>query len=358
MPIYNFSAGPSMIPAEVITEAQSAGFNFCDLGISAMEISHRSPQFEALAQEMAQDLRELLKIPEDYAVLFLQGGARTQFAMIPMNLLQNATHADYFDTGIWSQGAIEEAKRYAQVNIVSSSKSNHYRTIADSKDWQFSENAAYVHYTSNETINGLQFKAIPATDKPLVADMSSDILSYPLDINRFGLIYAAAQKNIGPAGLTLVIVKKNLVTAPLPFTPAILRYQTHIEHRSLYNTCPTFSWYVTSRVIKWLKRQGGVAAMAKINEHKAQKLYQAIDQSDFYYNHVDKNYRSAMNVPFHLQKPEFTQHFADSAAKAGLYGLIGHPKFGGLRASIYNAMPEAGINKLIEFMQDFAKKYQ
>lgn len=357
MTVYNFSAGPAMIPNEVIAEIRSAGFNFCNLGISVMEISHRSPEFEALNYEMEQDLRDLMGISDEYAVLFLQGGARTQFAMVPLNLLNGQNRADYFDTGVWSQGAIEEAKRYAKVNIVSSSKALDYNSIAEPETWNFSPDAAYVHYTTNETISGLQFKDIPKTEKPLVADMSSDILAYPLDVNRFGLIYAAAQKNMGAAGLTTVIIKKSLLGEPLTYTPAMLRYQTHFANHSLYNTVPTLPWFVTSRVLKWLKNLGGVAAIQKHNQHKASKLYEAIDASNFYYNQIDPTYRSQMNVSFHLRKPELTQSFASNATEAGLYGLLGHRKLGGLRASIYNAMPQEGIECLLQFMYEFEKRY-
>ena len=356
MNVYNFSAGPAMIPAEVIDETREEGFNFCNLGISVMEISHRSREFEALNREMEKDLRQLMGISDDYAVLFLQGGARTQFAMVPLNLLNGKDSVDYFDTGVWSLGAIEEAKRYAKVNVVSSSKDLNYNSIAVPSDWKFSADAAYVHYTTNETISGLQFKDIPQVNRPLVADMSSDILSYPLDVNRFGLIYAAAQKNMGAAGLTTVIVKKSLLGEPLSFTPTMLRYQTHLAGQSLYNTIPTLPWFVTSRVLKWLKKMGGITAIQKLNQTKSGKLYKFIDDSEFYSNHIDPAYRSDMNVSFHLRKPELTQIFAEQAKKAGMYGLLGHPKLGGLRASTYNAMTLQGVDTLLQFMQEFEKR--
>ncbi len=357
MTVYNFFAGPAMLPPEVVEKAKTLGFNFVNMKISAMEVSHRAPEFMDMLQEMEEDIRSLMNIPDDYAVLFMQGGARTQFAMVPLNLIQDKKVVDYFDTGSWSQAAIIEAQKYAQVNIVSSSQENGYKTIALPTQWKFSTDAAYTHYTTNETINGLQFKEIPDSPAPLVADMSSDILSYPLDVSRFGLIYAASQKNMGPAGLTLVIVKKSLLKEPHPLTPTILNYHTHIASGSLYNTCPTYPWYIVALVMKWLRTQGGVAEIAKRNARKANKLYDFIDTSNFYTNNVDQQYRSHMNVVFNVPTSELTNIFVAQADKAGFYGLLGHPKLGGLRASIYNAMDEAGVDALIGFMADFARKY-
>jgi len=357
MSVYNFSAGPAMLPQAVLQRAQEELPNWHGSGMSVMEMSHRGKEFMSIAAQAEADLRELLSIPSNYKVLFLQGGASSQFAMVALNLLRGKNHADYLLTGQWSKKAVSEAKRFCTVNLVTSSQEQNFTTIADSNTWQLSPDAAYVHYTPNETIGGLEFQDIPDTGEvPLVADMSSTLLSRPLDVSQFGLIYAGAQKNIGPAGLTIVIVREDLLGQAREGTPAMFDYQIHAENESMYNTPPTYSWYIAGLVFAWLKEQGGLSAMAQINQRKAAKLYDAIDQSDFYANPVDKRYRSWMNVPFTLANSELDASFLSQAKAAGLLTLKGHRSVGGMRASIYNAMPEEGVEALIAFMQEFARK--
>lgn len=339
-------------------QAQQEMLDWRGTGMSVMEMSHRGPEYTSIAEKAEADLRELMAIPDDYAVLFLQGGASLQFPMIPMNLLRGKTRADYFNTGAWSTKAIDEARRYCDVNLVTDSTNNRFTTVADPADWQLSENAAYVHYTPNETIHGLEFHEVPDVgDIPLVADMSSTILSRPIDVSRFGLIYAGAQKNIGPAGLCIVIVRKDLLGQAMPETPKMLDYQIHADNGSMFNTPATYSWYLAGLVFEWIKQQGGLQAMAEINKRKADKLYQAIDSSDFYANPVDPQYRSWMNIPFTLADDSLDKTFLQQAAEQHLLTLKGHRDLGGMRASIYNAMPEAGVDKLIEFMQQFERQY-
>lgn len=355
--IFNFNAGPAGLPTEVLEQAREELLDWQGLGMSVMEISHRSKQFIALAAEAEADLRALMNIPSNYKVLFLQGGARLQFAMVPMNLLRGKQTADYFNTGEWSKLAIKEARRYADVSIVASAEASHFTSIPAQSTWQLNPNAAYVHFTSNETVNGVEFFQEPAVGQvPLVADMSSDILSRPIDVSKYGLIYAGAQKNIGPAGLTLVIVREDLLGSALPFAPIMMDYKTHADNDSMYNTPPTFAWYLAGLVFKWLQRQGGIAAIEKINQRKAEKLYQYIDSSGFYSNPVDPNYRSRMNVIFHLANEELNEPFLKAANSAGMAGLKGHKLLGGMRASIYNAVSESAVAALIDFMKDFAKK--
>lgn len=355
---FNFSAGPAVLPEAVITQAKAELLDWRGTGMSVMEMSHRGDAFMTIASEAEADLRDLLNIPTQYRVLFLQGGASAQFAMVPINLLRGKKHADYFNTGSWSQKAIAEAKHFAEVNIVVSGESQQFTTIPAPNTWQYHPQATYVHYTPNETIQGLEFHTLPATgDVPLVADMSSTILSRPLDVTQYGLIYAGAQKNIGPAGLTVVIVREDLLGKPLPNTPAIFNYATLAKADSMYNTPPTFAWYIAGLVFKWLKAQGGLNAIGERNRGKAEKLYNAIDNSAFYKNPVDPQYRSWMNVPFTLAKPELDKTFLTEAKAVGLLTLAGHRSVGGMRASIYNAMPEAGVQALIDFMDDFAQRY-
>jgi phosphoserine aminotransferase len=356
---YNFSAGPAALPEEVLIQARDELLDWHHVGASVMEISHRGKDFMEMAATAEQDLRDLLSIPKNYHVLFLQNGARLQFAMVPLNLLGNKKNADYVDTGIWSKIAIAEAQRYCDVNVVTSSEKNNYTTIAEQNHWKLNSDAAYFHYVSNETVNGIEFPYVPSVGKvPLVADMSSNILSRPIDVEQYGLIYAGAQKNIGPSGLTVVIVRDDLITNPLPFTPTVLRYQVHAENNSLYNTPPTFAWYLASLIFKWLKRQGGVDAMAKINQQKAKMLYDYIDHSNFYYNKIETQYRSRMNVIFNLPDAELDAVFLEEAKAAGLIGLKGHKLVGGMRASIYNAVPEKAVVKLVEFMDSFSIKHK
>ena len=358
MRAFNFSAGPAMLPDVVMQQAQQEMLDWQGTGMSVMEMSHRGPEYTSIADKAEADLRELMAIPDEYAVLFLQGGASSQFSMIPMNLLRGKTKADYFYTGAWSKKAIAEAKRYCDVNIVADSSDNKFTTIADKSTWQFSPDAAYVHYTPNETIHGLEFDDIPDTgDIPLVADMSSTILSRPVDVSRFAMIYAGAQKNIGPAGLCIVIIRRDLLGNTLPNTPVMFDYQAHDKNGSMLNTPATYSWYLAGLVFNWLLQQGGLTAIAKVNQRKAEKLYAAIDNSDFYNNPVDKRYRSWMNVPFTLADDALDAQFITEATQADLLTLKGHRDLGGMRASIYNAMPEQGVDALIAFMAQFENNY-
>ncbi|UJP05827.1 MAG: 3-phosphoserine/phosphohydroxythreonine transaminase [Nitrosomonas sp.] len=357
--IYNFSAGPAMLPKEVLQQAHDEMLDWHGSGMSVMEMSHRGKEFMSIAENAQQDLRELVNIPQHYKILFLQGGASSQFAMVPMNLLRGKTKADYVNTGQWSAKAIEEARRYCTVNVAASSAEIGFIYIPGQNQWHLDPEAAYLHYTSNETIDGVEFQWIPESrdNIPLVVDMSSDILSRPLDITRFGLIYAGAQKNLGPAGLVLVIVREDLLGTPLPGTPTLFDYQVHARNNSMYNTPPTYAIYITGLVFKWLKRQGGLAAMEKINLAKADLLYRSIDSTDFYHCPVAKADRSRMNVPFTLKNPALDDEFLKQAEMNGLLQLKGHRSVGGMRASIYNAMPLKGVEKLVAFMNAFADRY-
>ncbi len=358
-PIYNFSAGPAILPAAVIQQAQEEMRDWRGAGMSVMEMSHRSKAFIAMAQQAEADIRDLMAIPDHYRVLFLQGGASTQFAAVPLNLF-NATknQADYYLTGAWSKKAIAEAKRYGQIHVVADTSAQKFTTLPAPGSVKVSPDAAYVHYTPNETIQGVEFHTIPDTgDVPLVADMSSNILSRPIDVSQFGIIYAGAQKNIGPAGLTLVIIRDDLIGKAAENVPAMLNYATHVKAGSMYNTPPTYAWYIAGLVFQWLKAQGGLPRMAEINQRKAAALYAAIDQSDFYHNPVEPAYRSWMNVPFTLTDDALDAPFLQQASDHGLETLKGHRSIGGMRASIYNAMPEAGVQALIEFMSEFERTH-
>ena len=355
--IFNFSAGPAMIPTAVIQQAEQEFLDWNGSGMNVMEMSHRGKEFTSIANKADADLREVMAIPENYKVLFLQGGASGQFSSIPMNLLRGRTTADYFNTGQWSKKAIQEAKRYCDVNVVASSEENNFSTVPSKSAWKLNPNAAYVHYTANETIGGVEFDDIPDTgDVPLVVDLSSTILSRPIDVSRFGLIYAGAQKNIGPAGLTLVIVRDDLIGNAIPSTPITLDYKIQADNDSMYNTPPTYALYIAGLVFQWLKKLGGLKAMGEINQRKAEKLYSAIDNSGFYQNPVEKQYRSWMNIPFTLNNADLDADFLAGAKTAGLLTLKGHRSVGGMRASIYNAMPEEGVDALISYMQEFAKQ--
>jgi phosphoserine aminotransferase len=354
--IYNFSAGPAVLPHPVLARARDELLDWHGSGMSVMEMSHRGKEFISIAEQAEADLRELMGISSDYHVLFLQGGATSQFAMVPMNLLRGRTQADYVNTGAWSKKAIGEAKRYCSVNVAASSEATKFTTVPPQDTWKLDPEAAYVHYTPNETIGGVEFGWIPVTGEvPLVADMSSTILSRPVDVSRFGLIYAGAQKNIGPAGLTVVIVRKDLVGETLAGTPSMFDYQQHADNGSMLNTPPTYAWYLAGLVFQWLKKQGGLEAMADINQRKADKLYAAIDASDFYQCPVDVESRSWMNVPFTLADASLDADFLAGAKAAGLVSLKGHRSVGGMRASIYNAMPEAGVAALVDFMKEFER---
>lgn len=322
-----------------------------------MEMSHRGDDFVAIAEQAEQDLRDLLNIPSNYRVLFLQGGASLQFAQIPMNLLRGNHSADYICTGVWSQKAIAEAQKFCQVNVAASDEANNFRTVPPRADWRLNTDAAYLHYTPNETIHGVEFDFIPETAVPLVADYSSSILSEPLDVSRFGLIYAGAQKNIGPAGIVVVIVREDLLGQVLPGTPTMLDYAVAAKNGSMYNTPPTFSWYLAGLVFKWLKAQGGLTAMQALNQRKAKKLYDAIDASDFYANPVERAYRSRMNVPFTIADASLEKVFLAEAEARQLLNLAGHRSVGGMRASLYNAVPEAAVDALVDFMADFEQRH-
>ena len=355
--VYNFSAGPAMLAEAVLQQASEEMMQWQDEGMSVMEMSHRGKAFMSIAAKAELDIRELMSIPDNYKVLFLQGGASTQFAMIPMNLLAGNKAADYVNTGMWSKKAIAEAKRFCDVNVVASSEQDAFATIPDFSTWNLNPEAAYVHYTPNETIGGVEFNYVPDTgDVPLIADMSSTILSRRIDVSKFGMIYAGAQKNIGPAGLTLVIIREDLIGHADYSVPSMMNYATLSNADSMYNTPPTYSWYLAGLGFQWLLKQGGLAAIEEINRRKAAKLYAAIDDLDFYDNPVEKQYRSWMNVPFTLKNSDLDAQFINQASEIGLKTLKGHRSVGGMRASIYNAMPESGIDKLVQFMHDFAKQ--
>lgn len=355
--IYNFSAGPAVLPKEVLQQARDEMLDWHGSGMSVMEMSHRGKEFMSIAEKTENDLRELANIPRNYKVLFLQGGASSQFSMVPMNLLRGKTTADYINTGQWSAKAIEEASRYCTVNVAASSEDDHFTYVPALEQWRLNPDAAYVHYTSNETIGGVEFHWVPDTEAPLVADMSSDILSQPLDVTRFGLIYAGAQKNLGPAGLTLVIVREDLLGQPLPGTPTLYDYQIHAKNDSMYNTPPTYAMYITGLVFAWLKKQGGLAAMEKINTTKANLLYDYLDSTDFYHCPVAVANRSRMNVPFTLKDSALDGEFLKQAQHNDLLQLKGHRSVGGMRASIYNAMPVEGVATLVNFMKEFASRH-
>ncbi len=355
--VFNFSAGPAALPQAVLEQAQAEMLDWNGSGMSVMEMSHRGKEFMSIAAEAEADLRELMAIPDNYKVLFLQGGASSQFAMIPMNLLGAKKSADYINTGAWSKKAISEAKRYCDVNVAATTEGTSFSSTPSQEELNLSADAAYVHYTPNETIGGVEFSYIPETgDVPLIADMSSTILSRPIDVSRFGMIYAGAQKNIGPAGLNIVIIRDDLIGDALESTPSMFRYATHADNDSMYNTPPTFGWYLAGLVFKWLKGLGGLEAMAGINQAKAQLLYEAVDGSDFYANPVEKESRSWMNVPFTLANPDLDAEFLKGAQEVGLMTLKGHRSVGGMRASIYNAMPREGVERLVEFMHEFESK--
>ncbi|WP_297326052.1 3-phosphoserine/phosphohydroxythreonine transaminase [Nitrosomonas sp.] len=359
--IYNFSAGPAVLPKEVLQQARDEMLDWHGSGMSVMEMSHRGKEFMSIAEKTENDLRELVGIPQNYKVLFLQGGASSQFSMVPMNLLRGRKKADYINTGQWSTKAIEEASRYCTVNVAASSADANFTYAPTQDKWDLDPESAYIHYTSNETIGGVEFHWIPQIDPngnvPLVADMSSDILSRPLDVTRFGLIYAGAQKNLGPAGLTLVIIREDLLGMPLAGTPTLYDYQIHAQNDSMYNTPPTYAMYITGLVFDWLKQKGGLSAMEKTNIAKANVLYDLLDTTDFYHCPVAQSDRSRMNVPFTLQDPALDGDFLKQAASNGLIQLKGHRSVGGMRASIYNAMPLEGVAKLAAFMKEFASQH-
>ena len=356
--VYNFSAGPAMLPAPVLEQAAEEMLDWRGTGMSVMEMSHRGKAFVSIAEQAEADLRELLDVPDNYRVLFLQGGATAQFAAVPLNLLGGAQCVDYVNTGSWSKKAIAEAKQYATVNVVAEGGTGDPMDIPPQSEWHCDPQAAYLHYCANETITGVEFHTVPdAGDVPLVSDMSSTFLSRPIDVSRFGVIYAGAQKNFGPAGLTVVIVRDDLLDRASDQTPAVWHYRRQAEADSMLNTPATYSWYIAGLVFQWLKREGGLAAMAERNERKAARLYAAIDASDFYRNPVAPAARSWMNVPFVLADDRLDGLFLEEAAAAGLQTLKGHRSVGGMRASIYNAMPESGVTALVDFMAEFERKH-
>lgn len=357
--VFNFSAGPAMLPVEVLRRAEHELCNWQGLGTSVMEISHRSKEFMQVAAEAEQDLRDLLTIPSNYKVLFCQGGARAQFAAVPLNLLGDSSKADYIDGGYWAHSAINEASKYCTPNVIDvKTRVEGQRAVKPMRDWTLSDDAAFVHYCPNETIDGLAIEETPDFgNKIVVADLSSSILSCPLDVSRYGVIYAGAQKNIGPAGLTLVIVRDDLLGKSRSVLPSVLDYNVLAENDSMYNTPPTFAWYLSGMVFKWLKEQGGLVEMGKRNREKADCLYRAIDRSDFYRNDVAIANRSRMNVPFLLADEALDKLFLDEAKAAGLVALKGHRVVGGMRASLYNAMPLEGVQALTTFMADFEQRH-
>jgi len=353
--IYNFSAGPATLPTDVLLEAQSELLDYQGSGMSIMEMSHRGKYYDAVHQEALANFRELLDVPEDYAILFLQGGATLQFAQVAMNLRPEGGVADYINAGAWSKKAIAEAKILGDTNVIADCGTEIPTRQATQDELKVTPGASYLHCCSNETISGAQIKVFPKSDAPLVCDMSSDILSRRLNISDFGLIYAGAQKNLGPAGVTVVILRKDLAAKVPESVPMMLRYQTHIDNDSLYNTPPTFGVYLLCLVTRWLKKNGGLEAMEALNERKANKLYDAIDTSGFYKGTAVKEFRSTMNVTYRLPTEELEKQFIAEATAKKLDGLKGHRSVGGIRASIYNAMPEAGVDTLIEFMKEFQK---
>lgn len=354
--IYNFSAGPAVLPREVLEQARDELVNWQGCGMSVMEMSHRGKEYMGIQAQAEADLRELMGIPASYKVLFLQGGASCQFAMVPMNLLREKSSADYLNTGEWSKKAIKEAKKFVGVNVVATSEDKNFSYAPAQDTWKLDPNAAYVHYTPNETIGGVEMFWTPETGEvPLVADMSSTILSRPMDVSKYGLIYAGAQKNIGPAGVTVVIIRDDLIGQPLAGTPTMFDYKTHADNESMYNTPPTYGIYIAGLVFKMLKAKGGLAAMEQQNITKANLLYDYLDSTDFYNSPVARDNRSRMNVPFTLKDAGLDEDFLKGAKARGLVQLKGHRSVGGMRASIYNAMPVEGVQALVDYMKEFEK---
>ena len=354
---FNFGAGPATMPEPVLKEVQEELLDWNGLGLSVMEISHRSAEFIEIAQQAETDFRDLLSVPDDYAVLFTHGGATMQNAMVPLNLASPDGIVDYVNSGHWAKRSIKEAERYTNVHIAATSEEEDFKYFPAQDSWKLSEESSYVHYTPNETIGGLCLRSIDNSKIPIIADYSSGILSEPIDVSKFSLIYGGAQKNIGPSGLGFVIVKKDLLGKAQPITPNLLNYTLIHEGESMSNTPPTFAWYVAGKVFKWLQSLGGVEAISIINNRKAKKLYSYIDSSNFYSNTIKAENRSIMNVPFLLGNDELNDKFLDESKEAGLLALKGHRSVGGMRASIYNGLPEEGVDALIEFMDIFVKKY-
>lgn len=356
--IYNFSAGPAVLPKPVLERAQAEMLDWHGSGMSVMEMSHRGKEFTSILAKTETDLRTLLSIPGNYKVLFLQGGAIAENAIIPLNLL-NGGEADYAVTGAWSKRSVDDASAYGKINVVASSEADKFTYVPAFSSWEMNKNAAYLHICTNETINGVEFDGIPeAGDVPIVADMSSHILSRPIDVSKYGVIYGGAQKNIGPAGLCIVIVREDLLGRASKLTPAVFNWKLQAENQSMINTPPTYSIYIAGLVFEWLLAQGGVAAIEKINIAKAKLIYDYIDSTDFYANNIAINNRSRMNIPFSLRDESLNDAFLKGAEANGLLQLKGHRMVGGMRASIYNAMPMAGVQALVSYMQDFESKHQ
>jgi phosphoserine aminotransferase len=353
--VFNFSAGPAALPLEVLQIIRNDIPDWQGTGMSVMEVSHRGKDFLEVAARAEANVRELLEIPDDYSVLFSQGGATLQMAMVPLNLAGPNDTTDYVLTGSWGKKAAGEAKKFCNANVAADASDKNFTYIPDESSWNRSENAAYLHYTPNETIAGVEFHFVPGGDVPLVADMSSTILSRPIDVSRFGVIYAGAQKNIGPAGITLVIVRNDLLERARPDNPHLMTWKAYAESDSMTNTPPTFAWYVADLVFQYLKNRGGLKAVGEVNRRKASKLYTAIDASDFYKNPVNKDCRSWMNVPFILGDESLDARFLEQSQAAGLTNLKGHRSVGGMRASIYNAVSEEAVDALITFMAEFEK---
>ncbi|MGI9249260.1 MAG: 3-phosphoserine/phosphohydroxythreonine transaminase [Woeseiaceae bacterium] len=353
--VFNFSAGPAALPLEVLEIIRNDIPDWQGTGMSVMEVSHRGKNFVELAARAEANVRELLQIPEDYSVLFPQGGATLQMSMVPLNLAGPDDTADYVVTGSWGKKAAGEAKKFCNTNVIANASDKNFTYIPDEASWTRSENAAYLHYTPNETIAGVEFHFVPDSDVPLIADMSSTILSRPIEVSRFGVIYAGAQKNIGPAGITMVIVRNDLLEKARPDNAHLMTWKSYAESDSMTNTPPTFAWYVADLVFQYLKNRGGLSAVAEVNRRKASKLYAAIDASSFYSNPVSKDCRSWMNVPFILADESQDAKFLEQSNAAGLTNLKGHRSVGGMRASIYNAVGEEAVDALIEFMAEFEK---
>jgi phosphoserine aminotransferase len=354
--IFNFSAGPAVLPLPVLEEAQRDLVALPGVGMSVMEISHRSNAFEEILHQAIHDMRKLANIPSSYKILMLQGGASLQFSMVPMNLLAPGGVADYVDTGSWAEKAIKEAKRVGKVHVVATTKDDKYARIPGQNELNLTPGAAYVHITSNNTIEGTEWNAVPAVESPLISDSSSDIFSRPIDVTRYALMYAGAQKNLGPSGVTVVIIREDLLARSPDSLPTMLNYRLHAENDSLYNTPNTFGVYILALTMKWLRSIGGLAAIGGINDRKARKLYAEIDRSGFYRGTAQKESRSLMNVTFRLASEELENLFVKESTVAGLDGLKGHRSVGGMRASLYNAFPEEGIDALVEFMREFERK--
>ena len=356
--VYNFGAGPAMLPHEVMVQVQQELLDWHGTGISVIEMSHRSKEFLSIAEEAEVVLREILSIPDNYKVLYVPGGATAMMSMVPLNLLANGETGDYLVTGSWSNKAYKEARRLANIHLAGDSGEDKYYSIPDPSSWDISKNASYFYYTDNETITGVEFADIPELDNiPLVTDMTSNFLSRPFDVSRFGIAFASAQKNFGPAGLACVVIRDDLIGKAGPKTPFLCDFKIHADNDSMFNTPPTFNWYMAGLIYKWIRDKGGLQAMDQRARQRSEKIYQAVDNSDFYTNPIDKKFRSRMNVPFILKDDELNSTFLTEARQHGLIELKGHRSVGGMRASIYNGMPMEGVEALVAFMLDFEKRH-